>query len=237
MKAWSTKRNNTIYQVLSGRNNCYFIPAKMGNILVDTGMKGAYSRLNGSIDKLLLEATHVDYLVLTHSHFDHCQNANSIQQQNNCKVLMSEKEASFVSQGYTPIPNGTYAFSRLLVSIGRRMKFSWLGYEPFDVSKTIGKDWLWMDDEIKIKLINTPGHSAGSISLIIDDEIAIVGDVMINTFGESIFPPFADDVPQLFKSWKKLLDTDCRLFLPGHRPVITRRWLERQYQKYRKNGN
>ena len=35
---------------------------------------------------------------------------------------------------------------------------------------------LFEDDRIKV--IETPGHSEGSISIVVDDEIAIVGDVM-----------------------------------------------------------
>jgi len=233
MKIWKTNRGNVIYKVLRGRNNCYWIASEQGNILVDTGMKGAYNRLRKNIEKLPLDSKRVDFLFLTHTHFDHCQNAHLIQIEQDCQVFMSEKEARFVSQGYTPIPDGTYAFTRFLVSIGRKMKFAWLGYEPFDISTTIGKDHVWMDNDIKIKIINTPGHSAGSLSLIVDEEIAIVGDAMINTFGESIFPPFTDDVPELFRSWEKLLTTDCRLFLPGHRPAIPRVLLEKQFKKYR----
>jgi glyoxylase-like metal-dependent hydrolase (beta-lactamase superfamily II) len=45
------------------------------------------------------------------------------------------------------------------------------------------------------------------ISIIIDDEIAIVGDAMVGTIPDSIYPPFADDKKLLIKSWKKLLKT------------------------------
>jgi hydroxyacylglutathione hydrolase len=33
-------------------------------------------------------------------------------------------------------------------------------------------------------------------------------------------------------SWEKLLNTSCRLFLPGHRKEISRELLEQEFQKY-----
>jgi glyoxylase-like metal-dependent hydrolase (beta-lactamase superfamily II) len=65
-------------------------------------------------------------------------------------------------------------------------------------------------------ILHTPGHSSGSVSIIVDDEIALVGDTMFGIFPWSVFPPFADDVKQMTESWGKLLETNCRLFLPGH---------------------
>jgi hydroxyacylglutathione hydrolase len=50
-------------------------------------------------------------------------------------------------------------------------------------------------------VIHTPGHSFGSISVIIDNEIAIVGDAMFGVFRNSVFLPFADDLKQMVISW------------------------------------
>jgi glyoxylase-like metal-dependent hydrolase (beta-lactamase superfamily II) len=52
-------------------------------------------------------------------------------------------------------------------------------------------------------------------------------------FGNSIFPPFADDTEIMIKSWKKLLETNCKLFLPGHGKGISRELLEKQYSKHK----
>jgi hypothetical protein len=54
------------------------------------------------------------------------------------------------------------------------------------------------------------------MSLIVDNEIALVGDVMFGVFNWSVFPPFADDVPTLEKSWGKLAKSGCKMYLPGH---------------------
>ena len=77
---------------------------------------------------------------------------------------------------------------------------------------------LTHDDDI----MHTPGHTSGSVSVIIDDEIALVGDTMFGIFRSSVFPPFADNIPELIRSWKSLLETECSLFLPSHGREKTR---------------
>jgi glyoxylase-like metal-dependent hydrolase (beta-lactamase superfamily II) len=82
-------------------------------------------------------------------------------------------------------------------------------------------------------VMHTPGHSPGSISVIIDNEIAIVGDAMFGVFRNSVFPPFADDLKQMVLSWGKLLETECTSFLPGHGTEKNRGLLQRQFEKYK----
>jgi hydroxyacylglutathione hydrolase len=43
-------------------------------------------------------------------------------------------------------------------------------------------------------IIHTPGHTIGSMTVVIDDEIAIVGDSMFGIFKWSVLPPYANDV-------------------------------------------
>lgn len=94
--------------------------------------------------------------------------------------------------------------------------------------------WIILSSRTPISTIPgipTPGHTCGSVSLIVDGEIAVVGDAMVGR--RSIFPPFADDVPELVRSWQKLLDTGCGLFLPAHGRAKGRETLESSYHKQR----
>ena len=67
--------------------------------------------------------------------------------------------------------------------------------------------------------------------MVIDDEIAIAGDSIIGTTPGKPFPPFADDVEILFSSWKKIIDTGCRAFLPGHGRPVSREEIISEYNK------
>jgi glyoxylase-like metal-dependent hydrolase (beta-lactamase superfamily II) len=82
--------------------------------------------------------------------------------------------------------------------------------------------------------MHTPGHSPGEMAVVIDDEVAFTGDSVIGTIPGSPFPPFADDVEELMRTWKKLLDTGCHTFLPGHGKAVTREELADDYRKRNK---
>jgi hydroxyacylglutathione hydrolase len=80
-------------------------------------------------------------------------------------------------------------------------------------------------------LMNTSGHTIGSMSLIIDDEIAIVGDTMFVVLKWSVFPPYAEDKDLMVKSWGKLLKTKCSEFLPSHGTANSRLLVQKDYDK------
>jgi glyoxylase-like metal-dependent hydrolase (beta-lactamase superfamily II) len=60
---------------------------------------------------------------------------------------------------------------------------------------------------------------------------------MFGVFKNSIFPPYADNTGKMIKSWNRLLNTDCSIFLPGHGNEIKRELLKKQYDKYARKHN
>ena len=66
-----------------------------------------------------------------------------------------------------------------------------------------------------MRVLHTPGHTKGSMSLILDEDIALVGDAIIHR-NKQVYPPFANDETQVKNSLQKLLETNCQQFLPGH---------------------
>jgi len=133
------------------------------------------------------------------------------------------------------LPEGTFPIARLIVNLGKKIGQRKFGYKPFIPD-------LLVTDKLDLKMFNvsiisTGGHSAGSISIIVDNEIAIVGDAMLGVFKESVFPPFADDTKEMVKSWGRLLETKCHTFLPGHGHAIKRELLQREFDKYARKYN
>ncbi len=237
MKSWETSNGYGIYQVLSGRSNSYFISTGTLNILVDTGKESAYNRLKLNIDSLKLTNKKITFLILTHTHFDHCQNAAKIKEQENCTIIVSEKEKKSIENGYTSLPNGTLVFTRLISFLGNWIGKKRFGYKPFIPDILLDEEFDLMDYGLNIKLIKTEGHSSGSISVIVDNEIAIVGDAIFGVFKNSVFPPYADKIEEMIESWGKLLNTDCNIFLPGHGKEVRRELLQKDYDKNARKHN
>jgi glyoxylase-like metal-dependent hydrolase (beta-lactamase superfamily II) len=189
MNEWKTKYGHKIIRVLSGRSNAYLILNGNTAILVDTGKKTAFRKLSENMETIDVAIETISYLILTHTHFDHCQSAKRIAEKSGCRIIVVKGD--FYPDGMNDI----------------------------------------------IKIIETPGHSVDSISILVDNEVAIVGDAMFGIFKKSIFPPYADDTAKMIESWGKLLHTDCQIFLPGHGRAIKRILLQKEYDKYARKHN
>ena len=226
MKKWITQANGiNVIRVLKGRCACYLIEKGGICALVDTSVTGERNALLDQLDRLGIRS--LDYILLTHSHFDHTGNACFLQQRHNSKVFIHSSEKAFISEGYSFFPKGTTPATKLLsLIIGKKvprfMRFDACDKESIitevDASTTILGD-------LCIQIMSAPGHTTGSVSFIVDNEIAIAGDTMIRRASQ-IYPPFADYPELLPDAWKQLLATPCRLFLPSHGDEIARSLLE-----------
>jgi hydroxyacylglutathione hydrolase len=237
LKNWKTKYGYKIFQVLSGRSNSYLISSDAHNILVDTGKESAYPRLKRNIDSLKLSNQEIRYLILSHTHFDHCQSAKNLAEQYHCQIIVSERAIESIENGYTTLPNGTVLIPKLISRFGRIIGEKRYGYQPFRPDILVKGNHDLHQVGIDIKIIETEGHSLDSVSIIVDNEIAVVGDAMFGVFKNSTFPPFADNIEEMIESWGKLLQTDCHLFLPGHGKEVKRELLQKEYDKNARKYN
>jgi len=234
MKTWNTD-NCTIYQILEGRSNSFLIKCGNNFILIDTGRKNSWKELTAKLDEILGK-NKLSGLILTHTHFDHAENANRLKNEYNCTIIVHESEADYLKYGNAPIPKGTNLITGIIVdTIGKKVQ-SRYNYKSIDPDILVDENYNLSDFGFSAYIIHTPGHSKGSISIIIDDEIALVGDTLFGVVRNSIYPPFADDTETMIKSWKKLLETPCKLFLPGHGREIRRKLLEKEYEKWLKKS-
>lgn len=229
MQKWITKSGCTVYQTTKGRGNSYLVLDDGISILVDTGLAKSRVKLMEKLDDLL-DKRSLSYLILTHSHYDHVENAAVIKKEYGAKIIIQRNESELIKQGNTPILNGTNFITSILVAMGRRIN-RLNNYQKVHPDIIVDKEYSLSPN---CYLIHTPGHTSGSMSLIVDDEVALVGDAMFGVFRWSVFPPFADNVPLMIRSWAKLLNTGCDIFLPSHGTFNSRKLLEKQYEKYKK---
>jgi hydroxyacylglutathione hydrolase len=233
MKKWKTN-NCTVYQVLEGRSNSFLVQSENNYLLVDTGRKNSWKELNRKLDHLL-GGSILSCLMLTHTHFDHVENALKIKERYNTRIIVHKTEAKYLKRGSTTLPNGTNGATGFLVDVlGKRIQ-SRYGYEPLKHDILVDLKYDLTPFGFKEYIIHTPGHSKGSMSMVVDHEIAIVGDTMFGVFGNSVYPPFADNPEIMIDSWGNLLSTGCSSFLPGHGKEISRELLEKQYCRTYKN--
>ncbi len=229
MKSWRTKSGYLILQILGGRSNVFLLTNGEKNILIDTSPKYKWQKLQGRLKNSNIK--HIDYLILTHTHFDHVDNAGSIRQKYKPLVIVHRNEAECLSSGENSVPGGTNIFTRAIVSLVAMQISPKLRSTPCEYDILADEKLDLTDLGFNAYVLHTPGHSSGSVSIIIDDEIAIVGDAMFGVFPCSVFPPYADNVNQMINSWGKLLETNCRLFIPGHGTANKRALVQKEFSQ------
>ncbi len=231
MKKWTVSEDCSIYKVLDGFYNAYLVKYKQELYLVDTGRNNNCAALDRNIKKVI--DGQIKGLILTHTHYDHCGNAAFIKEKYGAKVMVSSDEAEYLKAGSTPLPKGTNRFTKVMSRLGNKHATSWFLYAPTYPDIEIKKAYSINDS---IKIIPTPGHSTGSLSVIIKNKYAIVGDVLFGTSWRSILPHFADNENLLLETWKELLkQTNCHTFLPGHGKPISRYCLEKEVNRRMRN--
>lgn len=222
-----TGKGTSVKRLTPARCNIWAITRNGRTLLVDTGISFDRSRIAHALERkgLIPEA-----VILTHTHFDHAGNAAWLQAEYGAEVVVQEAESRMLATGDTPIPEGTYSVTRGLVSIGRKVA-PVFKYDPCTADHVFSDHFDLNRFGINGFIIHTPGHSPGGATVVIDDELAIAGDSVIGTMPGSPFPPFADDVPLLISSWKRIIDTGCSSFLPGHGKPVSREEMISEYNK------
>lgn len=232
MIKWTTKHGYEIIQLLSGRSNVFLLSNGKINLLIDSSVPRLWNKLQKRIE--LLGVNTIDYLILTHSHFDHAGNAKRIQEKFKAKVILHSEEEKFLVHGENILPKGTNVFTRAIVNLfGKRMAHIFK-HEPCEADLLIESRYDLKEFGTNVYLMHTPGHTIGSMSLIVDNEVALVGDVMFGVFKGSVFPPYAEDKERMINSWGKLLETDCSRFIPSHGTSNSRSLVQRAYNKRKK---
>jgi glyoxylase-like metal-dependent hydrolase (beta-lactamase superfamily II) len=221
-----TGKGTSVYGLTPARCNIYVVSRNSRTILIDSGISFDRSRIEHALTR---KGIAPEAVVLTHTHFDHAGNAAWLAREYGAEVIVQEAESGALARGDTPIPEGTHSFTKGLVSIGRKIT-PVFKYDPCTADHVFEETFDLNKFGINGYVLHTPGHSPGGATIIIDDEIAMAGDSIIGTMPGSPFPPFADDVEEMMRSWKKMLGTGCKIFLPGHGKPMTREEIENDYE-------
>lgn len=236
MKMWQMGDGQTIRRVLEGRSNAFILSRENHHVLVDAGRSGGFLWLKRNLDQLRISENGISAFVLTHAHFDHAENAKRVQTDYASNVIIQQEDADCLSRGENPMIVGTTHLTRMLTNLFGKRVLSLAKYTPATPDITFGETFDLNPFGVNAYLLHTPGHSPGSACVIVNHEIALVGDTLFGVFRNAVFPPFADLPLVLIESWKMLLDTGCALFLPSHGGEITRELLQREYEKYRERA-
>lgn len=225
-----------IISVRIGYSNSVLIANGANSILVDTGVKGHLQRFKILFREHNLIPNDVKLIVLTHTHYDHTGNLKELVKLCGAKVLVHKNEFESLKNGFTPIPKGISFKSKFIAELGRFFKPKHASPKPF-VADLINNDEFDLKPfGITGKIISTPGHTNGSQSILIGNQL-ISGDTFINLKNGTIFPHFANDPKKLLETWQNLYALGMAEIYPGHGKRMKVEKTFAEFEKWRKRLN
>jgi glyoxylase-like metal-dependent hydrolase (beta-lactamase superfamily II) len=162
--------------------------------LIDSGISGSENIIYEYLENIGINPDEISMMILTHSHPDHIGSAPSIKARTGCKVAAHRAEKPWIENielqfHERPLPN----FYKLVE-----------GSVQIDIILDDG-NMIDLGDNTHIKVIHTPGHSKGSITLYLScDGVLITGD-SIPLKGDL---PIYEDVNDSIESIEKLMMID-----------------------------
>jgi glyoxylase-like metal-dependent hydrolase (beta-lactamase superfamily II) len=205
--------------------NFFLEPCKDGYLLVDAGWHGKLGKFRQSLADLNIGLNEIKYIVLTHHHHDHAALVQDLKGLTQAKLIVHERQVEYISKGITDYKKIRQC-NRILWLLDKMLRpFIHFSYKPISVepSDYILKDEI--DEEIlrsigiEGKIVSTPGHSSDSISVVLDNGTAYVGDLAMNIMGlvgNKPFPIEAEDYSQVNSSLRKLIQMGVIDFYPSH---------------------
>ena len=129
-----------------------------GLILVDAGLPGNLDKIRQNLEQHGFDLSDVEKLVLTHQDFDHCGCAAQLVEETDATVLAHEDDAPAIDGREDPIKGDER-------------------YPAVDVDIELSGGEVIHADGREIKVLHTPGHTPGHISLLMED-LLISGDIL-----------------------------------------------------------
>jgi len=208
--------SHKIIKVPMGKCNSYLIATEKGFIMVDAGMPDKINKVKQILKEEKATLSHINLIIITHVHYDHVGCLKELKEQSNAQVLVHKSEADLLIRGSTNMPKGTNSIAKILSKISNKFFPNFSKFEPVLPDISIKDEYDLAPFGVDGKILHTPGHTKGSISVILAEGDCLVGDTMFNLFPNTVFPVFANDTKELKQSWEKIKEYDCQRFHPGH---------------------
>ncbi|HDS00617.1 MAG TPA: MBL fold metallo-hydrolase [candidate division Zixibacteria bacterium] len=209
-----------IFPVKVGINTCYLIRHE-GVILIDAGGPNKIKTFQRAFDKFSIRPDEIKLIVLTHGDVDHVGSAADLKELTGARIAIHKNDKDLFEKSLHNFPAGVTKWGKFMHVILNPVLKNVLPRISGGKADIIldENDYPLSDFGVQGKIIHTPGHTSGSISVLLDSGDAFVGCMAHNNFPFRLkpgLPIFADDIEGVKQSWKRLLKYDIKTIYPGH---------------------
>ena len=172
--------------------------------LVDAGCGHSVDPLLRNIECCGVDPPSIEWILITHCHFDHTGGAKALKDTLGCKVIAHALDASFLETGDNRVTAATWYGSTI---------------QPFTVDRKLSSphEDIQLGERIVLGL-HTPGHSPGSVVYLAES------DGLKVLFGQDVHGPLHPSLlsnrTDYLRSLELMLSLDADILCEGHYGVI-----------------
>ena len=176
-------------------SNCYLLINGKHAAVVDPSVKA-----EEILNTIQQEGAILEYILLTHGHFDHIVSLDFLRKLTGVPAMIHESDAELPSDS---VKNGFRVFFHMDKTYGTP-------------DKTLEADEFLMLGDQEIRVVHTPGHTAGSVCYLCNNEFLITGDTLFDG-GRGRTDLYGGNETQLFITLENMrsLPQDLPIY-PGH---------------------
>jgi glyoxylase-like metal-dependent hydrolase (beta-lactamase superfamily II) len=205
----------TVHRLSLSLSNAYLVDGDEP-VLVDTGSPDEFERLSRTLGEHDVAVEHLSLIVLTHGHADHAGTASRLSTDYGIPIAAHPREESLLQAG-----EATYYPQNIEARLIQRFLPKRFDAVDYDIELHDGYDLS--SHGIPAEVLETPGHTAGSVSVLLEDGQALVGDLLMGGyFGGVVWPTharehyFADDPETLPGSQRRVREAGATTIHVGH---------------------
>lgn len=165
---------NEITTIACGNANAYLVRGPGGAILIDTGTE--------RFQKKVLDACGTDnvkLILLTHGHVDHCQNAAFLAEKLGCPAGIGAGDIPLLRDGRTRRVYGRGLIGTVYAMASNQI-IEHQKFTSITPAVVLEEGMPLSPYGVEGKIVALPGHTAGSVGVLLDSGEFFVGDAMQN---------------------------------------------------------
>ena len=193
--------------------------------MVDGGPPKMMSKFLKKMKAFSIDPSELQLIILTHGDFDHVGSAKDIRDITGAKIAIHKNDRVNLEEGIFNWPVGATAWGKFSRALFKPLIKNAMAFPGTKADLILDDGDVALNDYgIEGRIIHTPGHTKGSVSVLLDTGEIFAGCLVHNRLPFSLqpsLPIYAENIHQIKESWKKLIAAGAKMVFPGHGEPFT----------------
>ena len=175
-----------IERIVCGSGNAFIVSEGENAVLVDTCRKAGRDTI---LERCLTK--NIGLIVLTHGHIDHVDNAAYLSKSFDAPIAMHRNDIALTINSWAEPLSARSLLGKMIIQTSIK-SFKQDSIEPFEPQAFLDDGDTLEGYGIPATIIGLPGHTKGSIGLIVNGTDVLVGDALMNILYPTKTPLYGD---------------------------------------------